>query len=85
MTRIRKGAARAGAALTAAALAACATQTETRDLSITIPYDPATSHPGEAAAQAQAHCEAYGLRAVFVDETIDRTAARLRHRRFECR
>ena len=35
-------------------------------------------------SQAQAHCEAYGLRAVYVDETIDPNSVRWRYRHFDC-
>ncbi|MEZ5896446.1 MAG: hypothetical protein R3C40_02745 [Parvularculaceae bacterium] len=51
---------------------------------ITIAFDPARESAADALGQAQAHCAAYGLNAVFVDETLD-PDGRLRHRRFICR
>lgn len=52
--------------------------------SITIPYDPYNYDPDELFAQADAHCEAFGLRAVYVDETIDPQSVRWRYRHFDC-
>lgn len=51
---------------------------------ITVAFDPARESAADALNEAQAHCAAYGLNAVFVDETID-PDGRLRHRRFTCR
>lgn len=52
--------------------------------SITIPYDPYDYDPDELFAEAQAHCEAYGLDAVYVDETVDSDSVRWRYRHFDC-
>ena len=52
--------------------------------SITIPYNPYDYDPDELMAEAQAHCSAYGLNAVYVDETIDPNSVRWRYRHFEC-
>ena len=69
------------------ALAACETAPAYPDggePSISIPYDPYNYDPDELLAEAQAHCEAYGLRAVYVDETIDPNSVRWRYRHFSC-
>lgn len=52
--------------------------------SVTIPYNPYDYDPAELFAQAQAHCRAYGLNAVYVDETIDPYSVRWRYRHFDC-
>lgn len=69
------------------ALAACATTPGSYDSSgqsISIPYDPYNYDPDELFAEAQAHCNAYGLNAVYVDETIDPNSVRWRYRHFQC-
>ncbi len=75
------------AALGACALTACAT-TGNGDYSgsesISIPYDPYDFDPKDLLAEAQAHCEAFGLRAVYEDETIDPQSVRWRYRHFRC-
>ena len=75
------------ATLVAAALAACETYDDgayAQDPSISIPYDPYNFDPDEMLEEAQAHCDAYGLRAVYVDETIDPQSVRWRYRHFSC-
>ena len=73
-------------ALTAAgALAGC----ETTDYvdgnpSISIPYDPYDHDPAELGREAKAHCEAYGLKAVYQDETIDPQSVRWRYKHYVC-
>ncbi len=52
--------------------------------SISIPYDPYNFDPDEMLEQAQAHCAAFGLRAVYVDETIDPQSVRWRYRHYSC-
>ena len=54
------------------------------DPSITIPYNPYNFDPDELYSEAQAHCDAYGLSAVYVDETIDPSSVRWRYRHFSC-
>lgn len=54
------------------------------DLSISIPYDPYNFDPQRLDSEAQAHCDAYGLRAVFEDETIDNQSVRWRYRHYAC-
>lgn len=52
--------------------------------SISIPYDPYNFDPDELLQEAQAHCGAFGLSAVFDDETIDPQSVRWRYRHFNC-
>ncbi len=52
--------------------------------SISIPYDPYDFDPDDLQAEANAHCEAYGLRAVYEDETIDPQSVRWRYRHYRC-
>lgn len=52
--------------------------------SISIPYDPYNFDPEEMLQEAQAHCGAYGLNAVYVDETIDPQSVRWRYRHYRC-
>ncbi|MEL7489815.1 MAG: hypothetical protein AAGJ73_03780 [Pseudomonadota bacterium] len=52
--------------------------------SISIPYDPYNFDPEEMLQEAQAHCGAYGLNAVYVDETIDPQSVRWRYRHYSC-
>ena len=70
--------------LAALGLAACATQTVVSNESISIPYDPYDFDPDDLLAEAQAHCGAYGLRAVYEDETIDPQSVRWRYRHYRC-
>ena len=73
------------AAAMAGALSACvATAPAPSVESITIPYDPYNYDPDELIAAAQSHCEAFGLTAVYVDETIDPNSVRWRYRHFDC-
>ncbi len=55
------------------------------DLSVSIPYDPYNYDPERLVREAQAHCDAYNMRAVFVDETIDSQSVRWRYRHYDCR
>jgi len=71
----------------AAALAGCASDDGYRagtEPSISIPYDPYDFDPDELLAEAQSHCGAYGLRAVFDGETVDRQSVRWRYRHYRC-
>lgn len=52
--------------------------------SVTIPYDPYNYDPDELLAQAEAHCNAYNRRAVYIDETVDPNSVRWRYRHFRC-
>ncbi|MEO1243441.1 MAG: hypothetical protein AAFX54_16140 [Pseudomonadota bacterium] len=72
------------AGLLALGLAACATQTVVSNESISIPYDPYDFDPDDLQAEAQAHCGAYGLRARYVDETVDPQSVRWRYRHYNC-
>ena len=65
-------------------LVACATETVVSNESISIPYDPYDFDPDDLLAEAQAHCGAYGLRAVYEDETIDPQSVRWRYRHYRC-
>ncbi len=51
---------------------------------ISIPYDPYDFDPKDLLAEAQAHCQAYGLRAVYEDETVDPQSVRWRYRHYRC-
>jgi len=72
----------------AGALASCQTTGQKypygSELSISIPYNPYDFDPAELEEEAQAHCNAYGLRAVYVDETIDPKSVRWRYRHYHC-
>ena len=72
----------------AVGLSACATEGPDypygTEPSISIPYDPYDFDPDELQAEADAHCEAYGLRAVYDDETIDPQSVRWRYRHYRC-
>ncbi|MEM9014719.1 MAG: hypothetical protein AAGB02_06395 [Pseudomonadota bacterium] len=74
--------------IAAASLLASACVTYEQDFgeapSISIPYDPYDFDPAELLAEADAHCEAYGLRAVYDDETIDPQSVRWRYRHYSC-
>jgi len=73
------------AGLAASALSACATYEDPGPIeTISIPYDPYDYNPSAMDAEAQAHCEAFGLDAVFVDETADIQAVRWRYRNYDC-
>ncbi len=64
--------------------AACASTSGEGVRSISIPYDPYNFNPDELNSEAQAHCAAYGLKAVYEDETIDPTSVRWRYRHYSC-
>ena len=66
-----------------AAAAACATP-EPDYQTISIPYDPYDFDPADLQAEADAHCNAYGLRAVYEDETVDPESVRWRYRHYRC-
>ena len=71
----------------AVGLSACASYDSYPDgsgQSISIPYDPYDYDPADLLAEAQAHCEAYGMNARYTDETIDPHAVRWRYRHFDC-
>ncbi|MEZ5893004.1 MAG: hypothetical protein R3C58_07655 [Parvularculaceae bacterium] len=72
------------AAAALALAAGCATDVPDFDESISIPYDPYDFDPDELLAEAQAHCGAYGMRAVFDGETVDNQSVRWRYRHFRC-
>lgn len=65
-------------------LAACATAEPVSGESISIPYDPYDFHPDDLQAEADTHCGAYGLRAVYEDETVDPSSVRWRYRHYRC-
>ena len=46
-------------------------------------YEPGAEDPATADAEAETRCAAYGLGAVFIDETQD-SMGRLRHRHYRC-
>lgn len=52
--------------------------------SISIPYNPYDFDPDKLLEEARAHCSAYGLNAVYVDETIDPQSVRWRYRHYSC-
>lgn len=74
------------AGLVFAALAACATEQGPTygDQSISIPYDPYDFDPDDLQAEADAHCRAYNLRAVFDGETANPHEVRWRYRHYRC-
>ena len=51
---------------------------------ISITYDPYNFHPDDLDAEAQSHCEAYNLTAIYEDETIDPQSVRWRYRHYRC-
>lgn len=74
-------------AASCAALAACASDPGYRagtEPSISIPYDPYDFDPDELLSEAQSHCAAYGLNAVYDDETINPQSVRWRYRHYNC-
>ncbi len=52
--------------------------------SVSIPYDPYNFDPQRLDEEAQAHCDAYNLQAVYEDETIDNQSVRWRYRHYVC-
>lgn len=52
--------------------------------SVSIPYDPYDFDPNDLQAEADAHCNAFGLRAQFEDETVDPSSVRWRYRHYRC-
>lgn len=69
------------------ALSACESVPEVdprADRSVSISYDPYNYDPQRLDDEAQAHCDAYGLRARFEDETIDNQSVRWRYRHYLC-
>lgn len=52
--------------------------------SVSIPYDPYNFDPQDLDAEAQAHCDAFGLRAQYEDETVDNQSVRWRYRHYIC-
>ncbi len=67
-------------------LAGCVTPQENygSNETVTIEYDPYDFDPADLLAEAQAHCGAYGLSAVFEDETADPQSVRWRYRHYRC-
>lgn len=74
----------ASAGLAAVLLASCASGPAPSTESISIPYDPYDYDIDDLQAEADAHCEAYGLRAVFDGETVDPHSVRWRYRHYRC-
>ncbi len=75
------------AALAAASLAACVSDRGPvygTGQSISIPYDPYDFDPDDLQAEAEAHCNAYNLRAAFDGETVDNQSVRWRYRHYRC-
>ncbi len=69
----------------AIALSACATSEVIYDGPTTsISYDPYDFDPDDLLAEAQSFCDAYGLTAVYEDETIDPQSVRWRYRHYRC-
>lgn len=67
-----------------AGLAACQTPPAASGEAISIPYDPYDYDPADLQAEADNHCSAYGLRAVYEDETVDSSSVRWRYRHYRC-
>ncbi len=67
-------------------IAACASDPGPRygDESISIPYDPYDFDPDDLQAEAESHCSAYGLRAVYDGETANPHEVRWRYRHYMC-
>ncbi len=76
----------AAAGLIMAALFGCVTSDPgySDGEAISIPYDPYDFDPDDLQAEAQAHCTAFGLNAVFDGETADPQSVRWRYRHFRC-
>lgn len=75
------------AGLALAGLSACATTEGYQygtEPSVSIPYDTYDFDPDELLAEAQSHCKAYGLNAVYDDETINPESVRWRYRHYLC-
>lgn len=51
---------------------------------ISVSYDPYDYDPDDLQAEADAHCRAYGLRAVFDGETANPQEVRWRYRHYRC-
>ena len=76
-----------GAGLTAVLILAGCASVEAPDPSaegISVPYDPYDYDAAALDAEAQAHCEAYGKRAVHVGDSAPITEVRWRHRNYDC-
>ncbi len=87
MSKLRIFSAGAATAMAAAMCASCASDEGPafgEELSISIPYDPYDYDPDDLQAEADAHCQAYDLRAVYDGETIDQQSVRWRYRHFRC-
>jgi len=52
--------------------------------SVSIPYDPYDFDPRDLQAEADAHCNAFGLQARYEDETVDPSSVRWRYRHYRC-
>lgn len=52
--------------------------------SISIPYDPYDFDPDDLQAEADNHCRAYNLRAVYDGETANPQEVRWRYRHYRC-
>lgn len=51
---------------------------------ISVSYDPYDYDPDDLQAEADAHCRAYGLSAVFDGETANPQEVRWRYRHYRC-
>ncbi|MEO1135244.1 MAG: hypothetical protein AAFW68_01375 [Pseudomonadota bacterium] len=51
---------------------------------ISVSYDPYDYDPDDLQAEADAHCRAYNLRAVFDGETANPQEVRWRYRHYRC-
>ncbi len=71
-------------AASAIALTACATPEPDNYQTISVPYDPYDFDPADLQAEADAHCNAYNLHAVYEDETVDPSSVRWRYRHYRC-
>ncbi|MFQ5564191.1 MAG: hypothetical protein ACE5FO_11540 [Parvularculaceae bacterium] len=81
---LRRGAAATVAAVMAGAIASCATDDVDTQPSISIPFDPYEFDEEELLKRAEDHCGAYGLKAVYQNETIDPHSVRWRYRHYRC-
>ncbi len=74
------------ALLAVLALAACETSPGPNygEQSISIPYDPYDYDPDDLQAEADAHCRAYNLNAVYDGETANPHEVRWRYRHYRC-
>ena len=52
--------------------------------SISIPYDPYDFDPADLQEEADNHCSAYGMNAVFDGETVNQGSVRWRYRHYRC-